>query len=333
LLWLKFFLMKDLNYIKTPIKEELSRFDKYFRKAMSSDVFMLNLMVRYLLKSKGKQMRPMLVFLSSKLTGGEVTEASYVAATLIELMHTATLIHDDVVDNADYRRGFLTLHKIWKPKVAVLMGDYLLARGLLEAVAHSQYQLLEIVSGAVKEMSEGELLQIEKSKKLDIKEETYFEIITKKTAVLIAACTKAGAVAVSAGEEVAEQLKLFGLNLGIAFQIKDDLLDYDERSKTGKLFGNDIRERKITLPLIYALKNSEGRDRRKVLSILRKKNKTDDDVRQIINFVRKRNGLEYAEKVMNEYKDKALSYIAGYTNNEIYPYLTAFSDFVTGRKK
>ena len=325
--------MKDINYIKIPIKKELAHFDKYFRKSIDSDVFLLKIIIKYLLKTKGKQMRPILVFLSSKLIGGKVTDASYVAATLIELMHTATLIHDDVVDNAKYRRGFLTLHKIWKPKIAVLLGDYLLSRGLLEAVAYKQYNLLEIVSEAVKEMSEGELLQIEKSKKLDIKEETYFDIITKKTAVLIASCTKAGAVAANADKENAEKLKLFGLNLGIAFQIKDDLLDFDKNSKTGKLAGNDIRERKITLPLIYSLTKSTGKEKRHVLSILRKKNKTNDDISFVINFVKEKGGIEYAQGVMNNYKHKALDYIKDFSDNEIYPFLVAFSDFVINRKK
>jgi octaprenyl-diphosphate synthase len=189
------------------------------------------------------------------------------------------------------------------------------------------------VSEAVKEMSEGELLQIEKSKKLDIKEETYYEIIKKKTAVLIAACTKAGAVAVNASSEDAEKLKLFGLNLGIAFQIKDDLLDYDETSKTGKAFGNDIRERKITLPLIFALKNSPGGERRKILSILRKKNKTDEDVRTVIKFVKNAGGLDYAASIMEDYKSKALNYLKDFNNSDVYPYLTAFADFVTHRNK
>jgi octaprenyl-diphosphate synthase len=324
----------DLNYIKTPIKNELSEFNKYFRKAMMSDVFTLNLIVKYLLRAKGKQIRPILVFLSSRLFNqGETPKSSYVAATLIELMHTATLIHDDVVDEAKYRRGFLTLHNIWKSKVAVLMGDYLLSRGLLEAVGNSEYKLLEIVSEAVKEMSEGELLQIEKSKKLDIKEETYYDIITKKTATLIAACTKAGASSAGATHEQIENLKQFGLNIGIAFQIKDDLLDYDKSVKTGKSYGNDIVERKITLPLIYALRESDKRGKRKVLSILRQKAKTKNEINFVIDFAKSNGGIDYAYSKMNEYRDKALSNIKPYSDSDVYPYLEAFAYFVTERKK
>ncbi len=324
----------DLNYIKTPIKNELSEFNKYFRKAMMSEVFTLNLIVKYLLRAKGKQMRPILVFLSSKLlNSGETPKSSYVAATLIELMHTATLIHDDVVDEAKYRRGFLTLHNIWKTKVAVLMGDYLLSRGLLEAVGSGEYGLLEIVSEAVKEMSEGELLQIEKSKKLDIKEETYYDIITKKTATLIAACTKAGAASAGATDKEVDDLKQFGLNIGIAFQIKDDLLDYDKTVKTGKSYGNDIAERKITLPLIYALSVAEKKDKRKIMSVLRKKEKSKEEINEVIDFAKSNGGIDYARDKMIEYRDKAISYIKPYSGSEIFPYLEAFAYFVTERKK
>ncbi len=325
--------MKNLNYIKEPIKKELTTFNNYFKNTLKSDSFLLTLITKYIVKTKGKQMRPMLVFLSSKLIGNEVKESSYIAATLIELMHTATLIHDDVVDEASYRRGFLTLHKIWGNNLTVLIGDYLLAKGLIEAVKTSEYSLLQIVSEAVKEMSEGELLQIEKAKRLNTTEEDYYKIIKQKTASLIASCTKSGTVAVTQKEEDVNNMYNFGLNLGIAFQIKDDLLDFDINSKAGKTYGNDIKERKMTLPLIYTLQKTNKKDKKSIMTILRKKNKTTQDINNVIYIVKQYDGITYAEEQMEIYKNKALSYLAPYKQHEIYPYLEAFTDFVTKRKK
>ncbi len=320
-----------LKEIKSPVSQELDKFNDYFKQSFRSDVYLLNLITNYVLRSKGKQMRPLLVLLSAKLTGG-ITQSTYDAATLIELMHTATLIHDDVVDDAPSRRGLLTLHKIWKNKIAVLIGDYLLSRGLLLAVKNKEYDLLEIVSGAVKEMSEGELLQIEKSKRLDISEEVYFKIIRKKTATLLASCAAAGAKSAGSDAETVRKLKLFGENLGIAFQIKDDILDYNGNN-TGKKLGNDIKEKKITLPLLFSLNQAETKEKRKIIKLLRQKNKTDKTIREIFNFVDRYNGIAYATKKMNEFTDAAIAQIDNFKDLSIHKNLLDFVEFVVKRNK
>ncbi len=323
--------MASLKEIKLPVSQELDFFNDYFKQSFRSDVYLLNLITNYVLRSKGKQMRPLLVLLSAKLTG-EITPSTYDAATLIELMHTATLIHDDVVDDAASRRGLLTLHKIWKNKITVLIGDYLLSRGLLLAVKNKEYDLLEIVSEAVKEMSEGELLQIEKSKRLDISEEIYFKIIRKKTATLLASCAAAGAKSAGADTKTVEKLKLFGENLGIAFQIKDDILDYNG-NKTGKKVGNDIKEKKITLPLLFSLKQAENNEKKKIIKLLRQKNKTDKTIREIFDFVNRYDGIVYATQKMNEFTDIAIAQIDDFKDSSIYKDLLDFVEFVVKRSK
>ena len=323
--------MPSLKTIQAPIATELKKVNRVIRQALSSDVRMLNLILRYVMRSKGKQMRPTLVLLSAKMVG-EVSEATYRAATLIELMHTATLIHDDVIDNADTRRGFLTLHKIWKSKLAVLIGDYLLSRGLLLAVNEDDFNTLRIVSTAVKEMSEGELLQIEKSKKLDITEKTYFDIIRKKTASLLASCSSAGARSAGADDDTVKQLWDFGEAVGIAFQIKDDILDY-EGNHTGKKTGNDIREKKITLPLLYAFTQVEKNEKRKIFKLLRQKHKTQEIVDAVIEFVHQNGGIEYADKIMAQYTQKALRLLEPFKNASVYPQMVELVQFVTTRNK
>ncbi|MCD6367407.1 MAG: polyprenyl synthetase family protein [Bacteroidales bacterium] len=323
--------MISLKEIKSPVSHELDKFNDYFKQSFRSDVYLLNLITNYVLRSKGKQMRPLLVLLVAKLTGN-ITSSTYDAATLIELMHTATLIHDDVVDDAANRRGLLTLHKIWKNKIAVLIGDYLLSRGLLLAVKNKEYDLLEIVSGAVKEMSEGELLQIEKSKRLDISEEVYFKIIRKKTASLLASCAAAGAKSAGSDAGTVQKLKLFGENLGIAFQIKDDILDYNG-NKTGKKVGNDIKEKKITLPLLFSLKQAENHEKRKIIRLLRQKNKTDKTIREIFDFVATYDGITYATRKMNDFTDAAIAQINDFKDSPIHKNLLDFVEFVVKRSK
>jgi len=323
--------MTLLKEIKSPVSKELEQFNAYFKQSLRSEVYLLNLITNYVIRNKGKQMRPLLVFLSAKLTGS-INDSTYDAATLIELMHTATLIHDDVVDDASRRRGLLTLHKIWKNKIAVLIGDYLLSRGLLLAVKNKEYDLLEIVSSAVKEMSEGELLQIEKSKRMDINEVVYFDIIRKKTAALLASCAAAGAKSAGADTETVLKLKSFGENLGIAFQIKDDILDYNG-TKTGKNIGNDIKEKKITLPLLFSLKQAEEKEKRKIIRLLRQKNKTDNTIHEIFDFVDKYKGIAYATKRMNEFIDKATAQIEDFKHSPYHKNLLDFVDFVVKRSK
>ena len=253
--------MGSLTEIKQPIQQYLSVFEKKFRDSMLSSVPLLNIITRYIVKRKGKQMRPMFVFLSAKLVG-DVNDSTFTAASLIELLHTATLVHDDVVDDSNKRRGFFSINALWKNKIAVLVGDYLLSRGLLLSLENEEFDLLKIVSNATKEMSEGELLQIEKARKLDIEEDIYFEIIRKKTASLIASCCAAGASSVKAKEDDIERIRLFGELTGIAFQIKDDLFDYEKTNATGKPAGIDIKEQKMTLPLIYTLNNCSSKNKK-----------------------------------------------------------------------
>ena len=247
--------MSSLSSIKKPIERDMADFEAYFSKTMRSEIPLLKIILNYILRRKGKQMRPLLVFLTARLNG-EICEATFVAATMIELLHTASLVHDDVVDDAQERRGALSVNALWNSKIAVLVGDYMLARGLLISVEKARYDMLEIVSEAVKSMSEGELLQLQKARKLNIKEEDYYKIIGMKTAAIIAACTACGARSVTGDSETILTMKDFGENIGIAFQIRDDLLDYEGNGFTGKAPGNDIKERKITLPLIYALEQS-----------------------------------------------------------------------------
>ena len=299
---------------------------------MKSNKKLLNIIINYIIKSKGKQLRPTIVFLTAKMLG-EINKSTHHAAALIELMHTATLVHDDVVDEANKRRGVFSINALWKNKVSVLVGDYLLAKGLLLAVDNDEFDLLRIVSLSVKDMSEGELLQIEKSRKLNINEETYFEIIRKKTASLISSCAAIGAKSVGADSETVEKLSLFGENLGIAFQIKDDIFDYQNNKIIGKPTGNDLKEQKLTLPVIYALEKATNSEKRKIISIIKNHNKEPKKVKQVIDFAIKNNGLEYSTKKMIDYKNKAIQILNEFPDNEAKTALINLSEFVTERKK
>ncbi|MFM7310601.1 MAG: polyprenyl synthetase family protein [Flavobacteriales bacterium] len=297
--------MDKLDYIKAPIADQLERFEEYFKTAMKSDNVLLNKITHYIIRRKGKQMRPLFVFLSSQACGG-IHDSTYTAASLIELLHTATLVHDDVVDVANVRRGFFSINALWKNKIAVLVGDFLLSRGLLMSVEHGEFQLLKIVSRAVQEMSEGELLQQEKSRLLDITEEVYYNIIQQKTASLIAACCQSGAASSGAESDLQEAMYQFGLNVGMAFQIKDDLLDYGFGEKIGKPIGIDIKERKLTLPLIYVLQRASRSDRNWFLQTIKRYNTDGPRVKELVKRVIEAGGIDYAVERMEFYRNAAL---------------------------
>jgi octaprenyl-diphosphate synthase len=298
----------NLDQIKYPIRKEMDEFELKFRKAMQSTVPLLDRIMHYIVKRKGKQMRPMFVFLSAGLNG-EIAESTYRAASLIELLHTATLVHDDVVDDSNLRRGFFSINAVWKNKIAVLVGDYLLSRGLLLSVEHEEFELLKIVSQAVRKMSEGELLQIEKARKLDITEEVYYEIITAKTASLIASCCATGASSVGASAETVKRMHDFGEAVGIAFQIKDDLFDYEQTEQTGKPRGIDIKEHKMTLPLIYALNHSDSSEKRFIINTVKSYSEDKKRVETVIRMVMEKGGLNYAREKMHRYQNQAFSLI------------------------
>jgi len=323
--------MATLDEIKKPISYELNEFEKYFRQIMKTNVPLLNYLLAYTLKRKGKLMRPMLVFLSAKLTGVPNTSTS-TAAAMIEILHTATLIHDDVVDDSDVRRGFFSIKALWKSKISVLLGDYLLAKGLLLAVGNKEYEILEIVSDAVREMSEGELLQLKHSRKLKIGEDEYFEIIRKKTASLISSCSAAGAKSVKTSDETVHKMKEFGIMLGIAFQIKDDLIDFQSDNIAGKPSLNDIKEKKLTLPLIHALQNAAELQKRKILHLLNNNNAGRSQYHQIIDFVNKEGGIEYANKRMFDFRSLALEQLKDFPDSDIKKSLVDFVDFTISRK-
>jgi octaprenyl-diphosphate synthase len=287
-----------LDAIREPVREELDEFRTYFRDAMSSDHMLLDKVTQYVLRQKGKQIRPLLVLLSAKQFG-EVTETSYRAAALVELLHTATLVHDDVVDDAETRRGVFSVNALWKNKISVLLGDFLLSRGLLLSLDHQDYDMLHTLSDAVRRMSEGELLQIEKSRLLNIDEETYFRIISDKTASLIAACTKAGALSATTGDVDVERMRVFGEKLGLAFQIRDDLFDFSTQD-AGKPVGIDLQEKKLTLPVIVALREAGSGERRRIMRIIRKDEKSRSDLREVSEFVSSYGGIEYARARMRE---------------------------------
>ncbi len=324
--------MSRLDEIKKPIQTHLDIFEKKFKDSMKSNVALLDIITRYILKRKGKQMRPMFVFLTADITG-KINESTYTAASLIELLHTATLVHDDVVDDSNERRGFFSINALWKNKVAVLVGDYLLSRGLLLSLDNNEFELLKIVSNATREMSEGELLQIEKARKLDVDEDIYFEIIRKKTASLIASCCASGAASAGASPEVVEQMKLFGEKVGIAFQIKDDLFDYESSNKTGKPNGIDIKEQKMTLPLIYMLNNSGWAEKRKIVNIVKNHNTDPDKVKLVINKVNESGGIDYARKKMETYHNEALNILDTFPESESRKALRKLVDFTIERKK
>lgn len=324
--------MLTLDQIKAPIAAEMDSFESHFRDSMKSNVALLDKITHYIVKRKGKQMRPMFVFLSAGMCGG-INESTFRAATLIELLHTATLVHDDVVDDSNERRGFFSVNALWKNKIAVLVGDYLLSRGLLLSVENKEHRLLGIVSNSVREMSEGELLQIEKARKLDIDEAVYFEIIRQKTASLIASCCSCGAASVSDDDKLAEKMRLFGEYVGIAFQIKDDLFDYELANETGKPSGIDIKEKKMTLPLIYSLNKSTNSEKRSIINIVKNHNTDMKKVAEVIEFVKQKDGIAYAEQKMQEYQNNALKMLNDFSESNYKTSLSELVQFATRRKK
>ncbi|MFD1063063.1 polyprenyl synthetase family protein [Winogradskyella litorisediminis] len=325
--------MKITEQIKQPIAYEMELFEKKFRLAMSSKVALLNRITHYIVNRKGKQMRPMFVFLVAKMmNNGEVSERTYRGASVIELIHTATLVHDDVVDDSNRRRGFFSINALWKNKIAVLIGDYLLSKGLLLSIDNNDFDLLKIISVAVREMSEGELLQIEKARQLDITEAVYYEIIRQKTATLIAACCSLGAASVKPNSSEVETMRKFGELIGMAFQIKDDLFDYGE-AKIGKPTGIDIKEQKMTLPLIYALNNSTKKEKSWLINSVKNHNKDKKRVKEVIAFVIDKGGLDYAESKMVAFQKEALGLIANYPNSEFKDSLILMVNYVIERKK
>ncbi len=319
-----------MNLAKKVIEEELKVFEDHFSNSVYTGKALLDRVMNFIIKRKGKQMRPMFVFLSAKIVG-QTQERTFRAASLIELLHTATLVHDDVVDDSNMRRGFFSINALWKNKVAVLLGDYLLAKGLLLAVDNGDYEILKRVSVAVKEMSEGELLQIEKARKLDIKEDVYFEIIRSKTASLLAAACGAGAWSVNENAEDAEKMRLFGEKLGISFQIKDDLFDYG-LDNIGKPTGIDIKEKKMTLPLIYTLQNVDEKTRRNIIYIVKNQSHKRDKVDEVIQLVQQYGGIEYAKQKMDEYQRDALNILHTFPASEARDAMEELVAYVTKRK-
>jgi len=312
------------------IENELKTFEAKFKEAISSNAPMLDRIMRYIVKRKGKQLRPMFVFLSASLCG-EINDSTYRAASLVEVLHTATLMHDDVVDDSMERRGFFSAYALWKAKATVLIGDYLLAKGLLLSLDHSDYQILRILSDAVRKMSEGELLQLEKARNLNLREDIYYEIIRNKTASLVASACAAGAWSTTNDELVTEKLRLFGENAGIAFQIKDDLFDYGG-DNVGKPTGNDIKEKKLTLPLIYTLNNVDKETRRKIIFVVKNQSANKEKVKYVIDRVVEFGGIKYSQQKMNEFKQKAIDILHQFPDN---PYRKGLEDllhFVTDRK-
>lgn len=319
-----------MNLSKNVIEEELKIFEDHFSNSVKTGKALLDRVMKFIIKRKGKQMRPMFVFLSAKIAG-QTCERTFRAAALIELLHTASLVHDDVVDDSNMRRGFFSINALWKNKVAVLFGDYLLAKGLLLSVEHGDYEILKMVSTAVKEMSEGELLQIEKARKLDIKEDIYFEIIRSKTASLLAAACGAGAWSVNESFEDAERMRLFGEKLGISFQIKDDLFDYGH-DNIGKPTGIDIKEKKMTLPLIYTLQNVDETTKRKIIYIVKNESHKRDKVEEVIRLVNQSGGIDYARLKMEAYQQEALDILHTFPASEARDAMEELVAYVTKRK-
>jgi octaprenyl-diphosphate synthase len=323
--------MPGINQIKQPIAADIDVFEEKFKASMHSDAPLLDRITHYIVKRKGKQIRPMFVFFAAKLCGG-ILESTHRGAALVELLHTATLVHDDVVDNAYERRGFFSINALWKNKIAVLVGDYLLAKGLLLSVNNNEFRQLQIVSEAVKQMSEGELLQIEKVRKMDISEELYFNVIRQKTASLIASCCACGASSAGADEQTIEKMRLFGEKVGIAFQIKDDTFDFGT-DDVGKPLGIDIKEKKVTLPLIYALNRSDRSERKKIINLV--KNHQDDPlkIQAIIDFVNSKDGVHYANEKMIQYQQEAFDILYTFEESEARTGLEQLVRYTTERKK
>ena len=321
-----------LDEIRGPVEEDLDAFQTYFREAMRADHMLLDKITQYVLWQKGKRIRPLLVLLSAKACGGAPSEMTHRAAALVELLHTATLVHDDVVDDAERRRGVFSINALWKNKIAVLMGDFLLSRGLLLSLDHNDYTVLHTLSDAVRRMSEGELLQIEKSRLLDIDEETYFRIISDKTASLISACTKSGAVSVSDDEDLIERMDRFGETLGLAFQIRDDLFDYSEQD-SGKPVGIDLQEKKMTLPLIVALRKASKRERKRILKVVDRDDKDRDDLQRVASFVADHDGIAYARRRMKALAEKAKSLLAPLPPSDARASLVGLTEFAIQRSR
>lgn len=325
--------MKVVEQIKEPIRQEMELFEQKFHDAMSSKVALLNRITYYIVNRKGKQMRPMFVFLVAKMISkGEVNERTFRGAAVIELIHTATLVHDDVVDDSNRRRGFFSINALWKNKIAVLVGDYLLSKGLLLSIDNGDFDLLKIISVAVREMSEGELLQIEKARRLDITEEVYYEIIRQKTATLIAACCSLGACSVAPDSEEVEKMRKFGELIGMAFQVKDDLFDYTD-GPIGKPTGIDIKEQKMTLPLIYALNQSDKREKKWLINSVKRYNKDKKRVNEVIQFVKQKGGMEYAESKMLDFQMQALVLLEEFEDSSYKASLKQMVNYVIQRKK
>lgn len=323
----------NLKEISRPIESDLKNFNAYFDLILKSDMKLLDLLIKQVKQAKGKQMRPMLVLLTAQLCG-KIDKRAYLAASAIELWHTATLIHDDVVDEADERRGLASINAIWDNKIAVLLGDFLLAKGLLALVNNAEFDFLRVASYAIKLMSEGELLQIQKSRETDISEETYFEIINGKTASLLSVCCEIGAIAAGADDATSKKMQKFGKNLGNAFQIKDDIMDYvGSNTIIGKATGNDLKEKKITLPLIYALQNTDPKTSKQILSKVKGKQLSDKDVREIIQFVIDRGGIEKSHHKAEEFIAKSIAIISEFEPSPARTALEHFSKFVLERKK
>ncbi|RLD90107.1 MAG: polyprenyl synthetase family protein [Bacteroidetes bacterium] len=324
--------MNSLKYIKKPVSVHLTEFNKVFRSAVKSNTALLDIIMQYILKSKGKQIRPIIVLYSAGLTG-EINPSTYRAATLVELLHTATLVHDDVVDESYQRRGRFSINAIWRNKIAVLAGDFLLSRGMLLAVENGDHQMLEIVSRAVKEMSEGELLQIEKARKLDIDEAVYFDIIRRKTASLLASCFAVGAASTDSDDEVVTKMHKIGENLGMAFQIKDDLLDFGAGDNIGKPTGIDIKEKKMTLPLIYLINHSNKKEKREYINIVKNHSEDKQKVNWLVDRVKQSGGMEYTIKKMTEFEEEALALLNTFRKNESRTMLKEIIRFTIDRKK
>ncbi|MDX1642151.1 MAG: polyprenyl synthetase family protein [Balneolaceae bacterium] len=320
-----------LQEVTDPVREHLNVFRDFFKDEIRSDVFLLDQIIQYLLRQKGKEIRPTLVFMTARMFGN-VDNRSFIAATMIELLHTATLIHDDVVDEADKRRGFLSINKIWRNKAGVLLGDFLLSKGLLIALDHKEYQLLHVLSDAVRDMSEGELRQLKTSNLFNMTEERYFQIISEKTASLISACCQCGAISTTDNEEVIKGMKDVGMNIGIAFQIKDDLFDYG-LADVGKPTRNDIQERKVTLPLIYAMDNATKMEQLNVRRLMKKRKKTQKDVDMIVQFVHDHDGLALAESKMVQYAKNALEKLQSLPIQQGFDDFKALIEFIITRKK
>jgi octaprenyl-diphosphate synthase len=324
--------MQKVENIMAPIQFELTAFEAYFKESMRSDVALLDKVTQYVVKRKGKQMRPMFVFLTAKMLG-EINQVTYDATTLVELLHTATLVHDDVVDDANERRGFFSVNALWKNKIAVLVGDYMLSRILLLSIEKENIALLEVVARAVREMSEGELLQIEKARDLNIDEETYFEVIRKKTASLIATCCEAGAISVQANADQQEKMKKFGELIGLAFQIKDDIFDYGTGEHIGKPTGIDIREQKMTLPLIYVMNHSPSEIRKELMYIMKNEFDVSARIKRAIQLVIQYGGIQFATHKMEEIAKEALELLESFPDNDAKKSLIGLVHYTMNREK